>query len=56
MEIYFLSLGMLLLGALLSVVVKEHWKFKVKILKLLVSPQSGTSSFLLVDIGLAFMS
>ena len=29
MEIYFLSLGMLLLGALLSVVVKEHWKFKV---------------------------
>lgn len=29
MKIYFLSLGILLLGALLSVVVKEHWKFKV---------------------------
>ena len=29
MEIYFLSLGMLLLGALLSIVVKEQWKFKV---------------------------
>lgn len=29
MEIYFLSLGILLLGALLSVVVSERWKFKV---------------------------
>jgi len=29
MEIYFLSLGMLLAGALLSVAVKEQWKFKV---------------------------
>ena len=29
MEIYFLALGMLLIGALLSIVVKEQWKFKV---------------------------
>ena len=29
MKIYFLSLGILLFGALLSTVVKEHWKFKV---------------------------
>ena len=29
MEIYFLSLGMLLVGALLSIAVKEQWKFKV---------------------------
>ena len=29
MEIYFLALGMLLLGALLSVVVSERWKIKV---------------------------
>ena len=29
MEIYFLSLGILLLGALLSIVVKEHGKFKL---------------------------
>ena len=29
MEIYFLALGMLLAGALLSVIVKDSWKFKV---------------------------
>lgn len=29
MEIYFLALEMLLIGALLSIVVKEQWKFKV---------------------------
>ena len=29
MKIYFLSLGMLLLGALFSTVVREHLKFKV---------------------------
>lgn len=29
MEIYFLSLGLLLLGALVSAAVKEQWKFKV---------------------------
>ncbi len=29
MEIYFLSLGLLLLGALFSAAVKEQWKFKV---------------------------
>ena len=29
MEIYFLSLGILLIGALLAIVTKEQWKFKV---------------------------
>ena len=29
MEIYFLSLGILLIGALLTIVTKEQWKFKV---------------------------